>query len=269
MKTRFHGFTLIELLVVIAIIAVLAALLTPALREAREAANSVSCKSQLRQLFVGYMLYAIDHPYVPPASIDVQPWYGSSGGSTYWFHKMSPYLGENQTQNMGDPSIPNRSWVEMDAYICPGDDHEQHGWKPWGPGRNRVNRNSISYAYNGWHVGWHESSKNNPVSASEFNALHLGPEDFEQPTRTFVFTDGVGRAVTYNAYRAGFGERYACTLSAKYGIDVLRHPHGANVAFADAHVESVPGEKLTLWNGDPFTFPAYWGRLLDNPSGYR
>lgn len=265
MKTRSRGFTLIELLVVVAIIAVLAALLVPAVRQARELAISVYCKSQLRQLNIGYTLYANDHQTVPPASIDVQPWYGGSGGSTYWFHKMSPYLGKDQAQNMGNPSIPNRSWVEMDAYLCPGDRHD-HGWEPWGPGKNRVDRNSISYAYNGWHVGWHESSQNNPGSGSEFNPDHLTPDAIELPTMTFAFTDGVGRAVTL---WAGPGERYACTLSAKYGIDILRHSNGANVAFADGGVNTVPGKELTIWYGNSFTFPAYWGRLLDNPTGYR
>ena len=39
----------------------------------------------------------------PPraCSIDVQPWYGGSGGSTYWFHKMSPYLGKDQAGGGG------------------------------------------------------------------------------------------------------------------------------------------------------------------------
>ncbi len=268
MTTRRAGFTLIELLVVIAIIAVLVALLLPAVQQARKAAQSVGCKSHLRQLFLGYQLYANDHERVPSASINVQPWYITSGGSTYWYHKMTPYLGRDQSMNEGDPSLPNRTWVEMDIYVDPGDGH-QHGWLPWGPGLNRVDRNSISYAYNGWHVGWHESSQNNPVSGSEFNGEHLSTDQIIDPDLTFVFTDGTGRTVTRDANLAGQGERYACTLSAKYGIDILRHPGGANVIFADAHAETVPGENLTLWYGNAFNYPLVWGRLLHNPTGYR
>jgi prepilin-type N-terminal cleavage/methylation domain-containing protein/prepilin-type processing-associated H-X9-DG protein len=52
------GFTLIELLVVVAIIAALVAMLLPALQRARERARTVVCQSQLRQLGMGFQLYA-------------------------------------------------------------------------------------------------------------------------------------------------------------------------------------------------------------------
>jgi prepilin-type N-terminal cleavage/methylation domain-containing protein/prepilin-type processing-associated H-X9-DG protein len=58
---RQKAFTLIELLVVIAVIAVLMAILMPALNRAREAGQRAVCLSNLRQLQLGWGMYADDN----------------------------------------------------------------------------------------------------------------------------------------------------------------------------------------------------------------
>lgn len=57
---RRAGFTLIELLVVVAIIGLLMSVLLPSLRAAREQAKSAVCSSNLRQLALGWQMYADD-----------------------------------------------------------------------------------------------------------------------------------------------------------------------------------------------------------------
>jgi len=60
MSTHRRAFTLIELLVVIAIIAILAAILFPVFAQAKAAAKSAACLSNVKQIGLGAVMYAGD-----------------------------------------------------------------------------------------------------------------------------------------------------------------------------------------------------------------
>jgi prepilin-type N-terminal cleavage/methylation domain-containing protein/prepilin-type processing-associated H-X9-DG protein len=63
-----RAFTLIELLVVVAIIALLLAILLPSLAKAKRQAREVVCRSNLRQLGIGFLTYANDSNGCLPGS---------------------------------------------------------------------------------------------------------------------------------------------------------------------------------------------------------
>lgn len=78
---KIKAFTLIELLVVIAIIAILMAILMPALHIAREQGKRAVCLSHLRQLTMGWMLYAEDYDgKIPGADVSY------SSTPDWWVH---------------------------------------------------------------------------------------------------------------------------------------------------------------------------------------
>jgi len=64
------GFTLIELLVVIAIIALLMTILLPAMKSAREQGKRAVCLNNLKQLTLGWMMYADENNEKPVKSLN-------------------------------------------------------------------------------------------------------------------------------------------------------------------------------------------------------
>jgi len=61
MYKQKQGFTLVELLVVIAIIALLMGILMPALSRARDQAKTIVCRSNLKNLALGWVMYVDDN----------------------------------------------------------------------------------------------------------------------------------------------------------------------------------------------------------------
>jgi len=113
---RSKGFTLIELLVVIAIIAILAAILFPVFAQAREAARTSSCSSNMKQVSLAVLQYLQDYDEkFPFANNDLpssdpaynkpdKPWGNWLRRNQSWEKTVQPYAKSIQVFKCPTPS---------------------------------------------------------------------------------------------------------------------------------------------------------------------
>ena len=246
---RLAQFTLIELLVVIAIIAILSSILLPALRQAREKGNQMACMSNIKQIGLGFILYAEDNDRWPAP-------YRPNHWPCYWTQSSAPvYLGYLEYV----PYNKSGSWkpAKGSVFQCPSQ-------------RWRTSSHYCSYAINLM------NSRNDflpytKVSwGNHYTYVNLRSVDFPEECCSFV--EGQSKASSsVNGYAHGVDKgTYAYALD--LNTDFYRHNLNMNVAFVDGHAASwkmpIPcytygrrGEDGSYWTSKR-AFRGFWhGRL--------
>jgi prepilin-type N-terminal cleavage/methylation domain-containing protein len=131
-KGSRRAFTLVELLVVISIIAVLLAILMPSLQKAKQQAQSVICKTRIRDIGKALSLYAIDNSdAVPPSGLSKAEAasYAASHKDTregMWLRRLVKYYDILKGKNP-----PLKEFASFKLLRCPSQQKWQKSVEDW------------------------------------------------------------------------------------------------------------------------------------------
>jgi prepilin-type N-terminal cleavage/methylation domain-containing protein/prepilin-type processing-associated H-X9-DG protein len=242
------GFTLIELLVVIAIIGLVAAFLLPALSRAKSRAQTVACMNNLKQLELCVHLYTGDNDdcLVPNNSVASISSLGGAATSTAkgisWC--LDGIDGQSAVTQSSPSNIINgllfRYNTSIKIYHCPADQStlETPDWKPLPQLRWRSY--NMSQSINGYPEyvppdapGWFMIYWTNLPSYKKFTQIY-----HPIPSELFVFIDE-NEDTIFDAQFGNVGNPPLPYYAPDQWWDMPsnRHNQGANLSFADGHVE--------------------------------
>jgi prepilin-type N-terminal cleavage/methylation domain-containing protein len=239
---RGRGFTLVELLVVIAIIGLIAALLLPALNAANGSARTAGCLSNLRQLMLGWKMYADENNGVLAVNIPLP------GNSPAWIAGDFAEPGESTNttivrQGLIFPYVRNAA-----IYRCPGDAAVSNGAPV-----------ILSYSMNGW-MGSRTMNDDQSQASTTLYGVNY---------RTFVRESEISVIGATSQLWVIADEDHSTLNDGWFLVTMdnsqpfasfpgIRHRHGSGMIFADGHADvfklrdpgSNPGMQISPANTD-------------------
>jgi prepilin-type N-terminal cleavage/methylation domain-containing protein/prepilin-type processing-associated H-X9-DG protein len=244
---RGRGFTLIELLVVIGVIALLVGLLLPAMRGAREAARTIKCLSNQRQIGTALAMYSEQFKeYTPRESGRSEP----TGTPVQWLYPawpfvLRPFL-DSRVSVVAPDTDPNGGvgdrYARAEFYHDPArppDGHNIH----------YVN-NGISFRARGVSNTFAKRPTQMNRYLRPFDTLYLS--DFGDDTNRVHYdgwyTPGAtdwSLAYVYDMHSPSNVVGGVNTPELLQRIDPARHGRGANGVFLDGHAATLDARVIT------------------------
>lgn len=216
-----QGFTLVELLVVIAIISILVSFILPALRSAKEAAQTVSCQNQMRQMGYALNMYANEwNGYIPKGHSGI---FSGPFKNMSWQDALLPYAPGLSFRL--DPK--NDGSTYQGIYSCPS--------KSPGKNPNTGDEDAAPWYYT-------------------INMVLAGGGTYEM-RKTDCVKDLSGTAIIFDGWYCEIDPKFPYGASGSpldSVADAVRmaHKKGANFLFLDGHVEfftRIPHYSHPLW----------------------
>jgi len=259
------AFTLVELLVVIAIVALLMAILLPALASARSGARELVCKSNLRQLLLANIGYAVENDgfYVPAAS---DMW--DSAGLHRW---------HGVRESLGEPFEPKGG--PLASYLAGGEVKEcpervefvrSEDWD------TSFEQGCGGYGYNMTYIGsrmW-QDGLDSPDAFKAAYARTTRTTEVACPSQTLMFADTAISNDGQSYIEYSFAEPpytvYAGNVITAFYMSPsvhFRHRGRANVGWAAGHVEEkqmADCQQVNVYGVDSAAMNLGWFEPVDN-----
>lgn len=251
-----RAFTLIDLLVVISIIALLIAIILPAIAQARETAKAIVCMSNVRQVGLGFHMYATNYDDALPPFSEGKPGQftmasgGTSsdprrGGGKLWYEM----LAEQDSSLYGaDPDITSHVDFNQGMWRCPSISEQQlsgSGVAVWGGGYGANNR---LMRYGSGTGSW--TGETPRLSA------------IRRTTELFLVGDtgrpiGTGEKL-YTPWARTFGSTPLSLSNTRADQVAPRHLNeDANILFVDGHAQAMTFDRLNANESDIFAQHSY------------
>jgi len=230
-KARGNGFTLIELLVVIAIVGILAGIILPSLSRAKGKGYTVACLNNHRQLALAWNVYADEHEDYLAYNYGTAGTLGTIASGQYlnWANNvmswdLQPY--NTNILQLAAGGLGQYLSGVVQPYRCPADRYlspEQRaaGWRE----RTRSISMNAMLGYAGEFMDG-GSNTNNP-----YYKQFLKLSQIVNPSGIFVFIDEHPDSINDGYFLAKIDSYKWFDLPGAY------HDGGANLSFADMHVE--------------------------------